>query len=102
MDSRRKVGLGYAFVNLLRPADARRTFDVLAGFSEWKVPGSSKVLEVAWGNPLQGFDAHVERYRNSPIMHPDVPEAFKPVVFNKGVRIESPAPTQPLKPPRSR
>jgi len=102
MDNKRRLGLGYAFVNLSKPADAHRAFDVLAGFAEWKVPGSIKVLEVAWGNPLQGFDAHVERYRNSPIMHPDVPDAFKPVVFDKGVRIEFPAPTQPLKAPRSR
>merc|ERR1712039_141136 len=102
MDNKRKVGLGYAFVNMKKPVDAKRAFDKLAGFSEWKVPGSVKVLAVAWGNPLQGLEAHVERYRNSPIMHPDVAAELKPVLFENGVRVEFPAPTQPLRAPRNR
>ena len=28
-----------------------------------------KVCQVSWSGPHQGFDAHVARYRNSPVMH---------------------------------
>lgn len=100
MDTRRKVGLGYAFLNMVTHADAERAFAELRGYSNWKVIGSSKVLEVAWGNPLQGLAAHVERYRNSPMMHPEVPDEFKPVLFEHGRRIEFPEPTQKLRAPK--
>lgn len=102
MDYTRKVGLGYAFVNLTEHLDAQRAFKELRGFSDWKVLGSSKVLEVAWGNPLQGLKAHVDRYQNSPMMHPEVLEEFRPLLFKDGVRIDFPAPTQKLRAPRTR
>merc|ERR1712099_198065 len=100
MDTKRKVGLGYAFVNMVTHADAERAFVGLRGYSKWKVIGSSKVLEVAWGNPLQGLAAHVDRYRNSPMMHPEVPDEFRPLLFNAGERVAFPPPTQKLRAPR--
>lgn len=53
-----------------------------------------------WGGPHQGLEAHVERYRNSPVMHEDVPDTFKPVLFANGVRISFPLPTRKLRAPR--
>ena len=31
-------------------------------------------------------EAHVERYKNSPVMHKSVPDEYKPVIFADGVR----------------
>ena len=33
------------------------------------VSAFSQVCQVGWSGPHQGFLAHVERYRNSPVMH---------------------------------
>lgn len=100
MDFKRKAGLGYAFVNMVTPAEAERVFSSLHGFSAWKLFSSSKVLEVAWGDPLQGLEPHVNRYRNSPVMHEDVPDEFRPMLFKDGVRIDFPPPTRKLRVPR--
>merc|ERR1712113_271372 len=78
-------------------SEAVRAFSALQGFSEWKIVGSSKVLEIAWGNPLQGLAAHVDRYRNSPMMHPDVADEFRPLLFKDGLRIDFPPPTQKVR-----
>ena len=32
-------------------------------------PCLSQVCEVSWSGPKQGFKAHVDRYKNSPVMH---------------------------------
>merc|ERR1719401_2723791 len=77
IDFKRSASFGYAFVNMGTHADAERSFKVFQGFSNWTICASNKVLQVAWGEPLQGLDAHVERYRNSPVMHEDIPEEFK-------------------------
>lgn len=52
--------------------------------------------------PHQGREAHVERYRNSPVMHPSVPEPYKPIILQGGERIPFPAPTKMPKAPRNR
>ena len=31
-------------------------------------------------------EAHVERYKNSPVMHKSVPDEYKPAIFKDGVR----------------
>lgn len=91
--------LGYAFVNLVTQADAERLSQSLDGFSSWTVP-SSKVCRVSWSQPLQGFEAHVARYRNSPLMHESVPDGYRPMLFCSGERVPFPAPTKRIKPPR--
>jgi len=57
------------------------------------------VCEVSWSGPHQGFKAHVERYRNSPVMHRSVPDAYKPIIFQDGVRQDFPRPTRKIKAP---
>lgn len=101
MDFKSHASLGYAFVNLATSEEARRFFETFEGFHRWVVP-SQKVCSVNWSHPYQGFDAHIERYRNSPVMHEDVPDDYKPMVFHNGERIVFPPPTKKLKVPRMR
>lgn len=101
MDFRNGVNLGYAFVNLVRHADALSFMQAFQGFSEWLVD-SVKVCETSWAHPHQGLHEHVERYRNSPVMHPRMPDEYKPMVFYNGVRVPFPPPTKAIKAPKLR
>jgi len=93
IDFNRGAGLGYAFVNLMTHADAMEARTKFEGFADWKM-SSQKVCTVAWGEPLQGYAAHVERYRDSPLMHETVPDEYKPALFKDGRRCNFPAPTK--------
>jgi len=99
MDFRNGVNLGYAFVNLCQHPDALKAIETFQGFENWPFE-SSKVCEVSWANPYQGLDDHVERYRNSPVMHHSTPEEYKPMVFKNGVRVPFPGPTKVIRPPK--
>lgn len=94
-------GFGYSFINLVSVQAALRFRTHFQGFSDWQVV-SEKTCEVSWSNVLQGRQAHIERYRNSPLMHPSVPDEFKPACFVGGRRIVFPPPTQRVKAPRHR
>lgn len=100
-DFRQETNLGYAFVNMRTHEDSLRLMDKLDGFRDW-VCGSDKVCAVAWGTPgQQGLDQHIKRYRNSPVMHPHLPDRFKPCIFDEqGVPVPFPPPTKTLKKPR--
>lgn len=99
VDFQRLSGIGYAFVNFATTEDAEEAKCNLEGFNAWQVM-SNKVCSVAWGDPLQGLNAHIQRYRNSPVMHPDVPDQYKPVLLAAGVRQPFPAQTKRIRPPR--
>jgi len=43
---------------------------------------------------------NIERYHNSSVFHPSVPEEFQPLLFSNGLRVPFPAPTQPIRQPR--
>jgi len=101
MDFQNGVNLGYAFVNLLRHADALRFKEIFQGFQDWRFD-SAKVSEVSWAHPHQGLDEHVERYRNSPVMHPSMPDEYKPMIFENGQRVTFPPPTRVIKAPKLR
>lgn len=96
VDFKTGSGLGYAFVNFTSHEEALRAWQLLDAFNDWVVP-STKVCEVRWSSPVQGLQSNVQRYRNSPLMHPQVPDSYKPVIFSDGVRIEYPAPKKPIK-----
>jgi hypothetical protein len=98
MDFKSHASLGYAFVNLLTPDIAKQFWEAFEGFSKWSMP-SQKVCSMSWSYPHQGLEAHIERYRNSPVMHEDVPEEYKPMVFQDGVLTAFPPPTKKLKAP---
>mmetsp|Transcript_4444 Transcript_4444/g.10797 ORF Transcript_4444/g.10797 Transcript_4444/m.10797 type:complete len:136 (+) Transcript_4444:81-488(+) len=101
IDFRSRAGLGYAFVNFEDPVTVDRFWRTFEGFSNWMLP-SKKSCFVSWCSPHQGLEAHVERYRNSPIMHPSVPDEYKPLVFSGGARVPFPAPTKAVRAPRLR
>jgi RNA recognition motif-containing protein len=93
--------LGYAFVNLRTHEDALQVFENAHGFTDWERQ-SSRVLAVSWSTPLQGLAAQIQRYRNSHIMHPRVPDQCRPLIFGEnGERIPFPRPTVVLRAPRS-
>lgn len=98
MDFRRNAGLGYAFVNLSDATEVPRFWQTFQGYRNWDLP-TQKVCELSWSFPLQGLGAHVDRFRNSPVMHPSVPEHFKPMVFLDGQRVPFPPPTKSIKAP---
>lgn len=99
VDFQRTSGLGYAFVNFVIHEDAKNAKEILQGFRSWSIP-SNKVMEVSWSGFSQGLEANIERYRNSSVMHPSVPEQFKPLLFVNGTSISFPEPTKQIKQPR--
>jgi hypothetical protein len=99
MDFQTQVSLGYAFINLFENNEAERLYKHFVGFTAWPQV-SEKVGAMSWGD-LDGLQAHVERYRNSPVQHASVPDKFKPALFDRdGERVEFPAPTKHIRPPR--
>lgn len=99
IDFQSNSGLGYAFVNFLTPEVAERFCRQLSGFRNWCV-FSDKVCEVSSSTSHQGLQAHIERYRNSPVMHESVPECYRPVLFRGSERVPFPPPTKKIRAPR--
>lgn len=98
IDFTTRSGLGYAFVNFVSHAVAERFQRHFTGFDRWSM-ASDKVCEVHWSS-LQGLEAHVERYRNSPVMHESIPEDQKPLLFSGPYRRPFPSPTKKIRAPR--
>jgi len=99
IDLKNKVGLGYAFVNFVSHGAAEGFAHHFRGFMNWNMQ-SEKVCEVTWSDALQGLEEHVERYRDCPVMHESIPDEFKPVLFQDGVRVAFPEPTKRIRAPR--
>jgi len=97
-DFERKANLGYVFVNLVRGDVVPSFWKAFSNFSNWVIP-SVKIASVSWSMPHQGLTSHIERFRNSPLMHKSVPEKYKPVFFVDGKRQPFPSPTKRIKPP---
>jgi hypothetical protein len=99
VDFNSNSGLGYAFINFTTPyvaADFKRRY---TGFCKWCV-GSDKVCDVTWSNAIQGLEAHIERYRNSPVMHESVPDDHRPMLFEDSKQVPFPPPTRKIRAPR--
>jgi RNA recognition motif-containing protein len=101
IDFNSKASMGYAFVNLICPEYAQNFMTSFEGFFEWVIPTRKRCI-VNWSNPHQGLESNVERYRNSPVMHKDVPDSFKPALFVNGIRVNFPEATKRLRCPRLR
>jgi hypothetical protein len=95
-----KQNCGYAFVNFTKPESAAVCLEKLCGFN-WDARGKH-VCEVDWCLDHQGIESHVERYRDSRIMHASVEDEYKPAIFRNGVRMPFPSPSKPLHKPRLR
>jgi len=102
MNFRSKASFGYAFVNFVSNATAKCAHELFQDFADWDVP-SDKVCDVSWSNMHQGLEAHLDRYRNSPVMHQSVTDEYKPALFSPtGKRATFPPPTKKLRMPRIR
>lgn len=101
IDFNRCASFGYAFTNFVSHDIARQARAHFEGFHNWSVD-STQICESRWNEPVQGLRGNIERYRNSSVMHENVPEECKPLLFSHGSRIQFPRPTKPIKPPRIR
>lgn len=101
IDFNSQAGLGYAFVNLISEDDAQHFCKCFSGFSRWSMR-SEKVCCVNWSRPNQGLLSHIDRYRNSSVMHAQVPDAFKPILLVDGIRVPFPSASRPIKAPQCR
>ena len=81
---------GYGFVNLISAEEVQRFMLAFDGFRDWPRP-SSKICSVNLAR-IQGLDKNVKMYRNSPVMGHEVPERFRPVLFNGTERVPFPEP----------
>lgn len=100
VDFQKMVSFGYAVVNFVSHEAAEKAMQYFTGFTEWPMP-SRKACTTVWNTPCQGLAAHIERYRDSPLMHPTVAPEFKPMLFSQGSPVAFPMPTKQLKaPPR--
>jgi RNA recognition motif-containing protein len=95
-----RLSVGYGFVNFVSVEDADRCVESLGGFEALGIKGGS-CLSVSFAESMQGLEAHIERYRSSPAMHAVVPDDMKPALYQGGIRIPFPAPTKPIRAPRS-
>lgn len=101
-DFKNWAGFGYAIVNFFTHASAVAAMNRFQGFGGWP-DQCDKVCDVVWSVPHQGFAAHVERYRNSPVMHAVVPDEVKPAIYGAdGFRLHFPEPTKRIRAPRVR
>merc|ERR1712232_645857 len=93
--------IGYATICMKMPDDAQRLVQSFHGFSNWPVP-SPLCCDARWCGPRQTLQEQIERYRDSPVMHPSVPDDHKPALFVDGVRALFPPPTRAIRKPRVR
>merc|ERR1712079_746243 len=70
--------LGYAFVNLIDHACAQDFMQKFQDFGDWGLEEEQPKAETQWGQ-RHGKKTHIQRYRDSPLMHPRVPDEYKPV-----------------------
>lgn len=102
VDFTRSSGLGYALVSFADPADADEMLLAFQGVQFLGVPSDAPRCQSSWSEPHRSLADHIERYRNSPVMHHSMPNDYKPLLFVNGERVEFPAPTKPLRAPRIR
>jgi len=89
---------GYAFVNFVNATTAESAREKLQGCH---LPGVDEpTLEALWSRPHQGREMYIERYRNCPVMHPAVPDKYKPLLYKDGLRVSFPAATKVVSAPK--
>eukprot|EP00928_Gymnodinium_smaydae_P070280 TRINITY_DN54152_c0_g1_i1.p1 TRINITY_DN54152_c0_g1~~TRINITY_DN54152_c0_g1_i1.p1 ORF type:complete len:503 (+),score=82.27 TRINITY_DN54152_c0_g1_i1:81-1511(+) len=99
---RSQINFGYSFVNFVSVGAALECMERLDGCEDWGVP-TDKVCAIAWSDKMQGLECHIERYRNSPVMHKSVEDQFRPAIYDlEGRRLPFPEPTAEIKEPKLR
>jgi len=101
-DFRTYTAFGYAFVNCPTNKHALQAMEVLAGLICPTWSEQKAAFEVNWCEAHQGLKVHVNKYQNSPVMHPSVLEEYKPLIFKNGLRQPFPPPSKAIKEPRLR
>jgi len=102
VDFTHRRSLGYALVTPTTFPDAEQ---MLQAFQDRPLPstdGTPSNCSARWSEPPQSLVEQIERYRNSPVMHPKMPEEYKPLMFMNGQQVAFPRPTKPLRTPRIR
>jgi hypothetical protein len=92
----------YAFVNFVSE-EVATTFQGCAeachGFARSACVGAGG-CQISWASGMQGLQAAIEKYRNSPVMHELVPDECKPLLFQNGKMAAFPPPTKKILKPR--
>lgn len=96
-DFRDGLPCGYAFLNFTSHDLAVRAVAAFHGRTPSVAGMGAQPLDMAWTRSNQGLDALVNRYRNSPVMQPEVPETWRPLLFRDGQQTSFPAPTRKVK-----
>eukprot|EP00928_Gymnodinium_smaydae_P002961 TRINITY_DN11080_c0_g2_i1.p1 TRINITY_DN11080_c0_g2~~TRINITY_DN11080_c0_g2_i1.p1 ORF type:complete len:396 (-),score=44.92 TRINITY_DN11080_c0_g2_i1:300-1424(-) len=92
--------VGYAFVNLVDSSVAQRFREAFHGYSSWST-GSKNVCRALWATQHQGLQANIDHYRNSSVMSENVPNEYKPRIFQNGVELTFPPPVRMPRKPKS-
>jgi len=98
VDFKTGCGRGYAIVNLNDLSIVRMFWNTFNNYTNWKIP-SKKICSLVLYN-RRNYNELVNRYRNSPIMHKNVPDEYKPVVFENGQPIKFPKNTKQIHKPQ--
>ncbi|CAK0839899.1 unnamed protein product [Prorocentrum cordatum] len=93
-DFRTHASKGYAFVNLVSTEEVQRFMLAFNGFRDWPVP-STKICSVDLSR-TQGIERNIRLHQNSAIMGDEVPERFRPALFDGAVRVAFPEPAREL------
>uniref|UniRef100_A0A7S4Q8C6 RRM domain-containing protein n=1 Tax=Alexandrium monilatum TaxID=311494 RepID=A0A7S4Q8C6_9DINO len=93
------ASFGYAFVNFTTEEAAGRCLTHFDGFSRWGIEDDC-VCSVSRNTTHHGREAHIQLYRNSPVMHESVPDSAKPAIFHRRCRVPFPGPTKTIRRPR--
>jgi hypothetical protein len=88
MDFKKGKVFGHAIINFVAPDSAEKANSHFAGAG----------ATIEWCDSHQGLDDLIQRYRNSPIMHPSMPEMTKPIIFCNGLVAPFPSPTEEVQP----
>jgi hypothetical protein len=84
---------GFAFVNFINHSTACQ-------FQKDLPRELGTDVSVLWSDKEQGLDENVARYRNSPVMHSNLPEHVKPILMRDGAVVSFPKPTKAIKAPK--
>lgn len=97
-DFKIKQCMGYGFVNMTTAEHAQHLIEKFDNQRLWPRSASLKLC-TAGNSHTQGLEANVSRFRNSPVMGDEIPECFKPALFDGDKQVPFPRPTKALPPP---
>lgn len=84
---------GFGFINFARHVDAEQ-------FRLQPPASLGADARTLWSDKEQGLAENVGRYRNSPVMHPTVPERSRPSLVHMDSLVALPHPTRQIKAPK--